>query len=382
MNKEEAQNLLKRYANNQCTPEEKILVERWYLKESDQPDSDRANDDLSQHENEMWLGTLKKAGLPAERSGARFYAKIASAAAILLFVGFGVYFFRLKEQPVVQKVVKVTDPLPGGKKAILTLSDGSRIILDDISNGTLAKQGNITINKTSDGQIIYDASGAAGEKGFEGTYNTISTPRGGEYQVILPDGSKVWLNSASSIRFPTIFSDQQRDVTLTGEAYFEVARNPARPFNVSANKMKVSVLGTHFNLMAYDDEASVKATLLEGSIRVSSGTSSALVKPGEQAHISAKNISVSQADVEEAMAWKNGYFYFKNTDIKSVMRQLSRWYDVEVEYGGGIPETVFSGKMYRNVNASKLLDILSYFKVNFRVEEPSYPSGKIKIVVL
>ncbi|HEY1009446.1 MAG TPA: FecR domain-containing protein [Daejeonella sp.] len=382
MNREEAQDLLKRYANNQCTPEEKILVERWYLKESGELDSGHGNNDLSQREKEIWLGTLKKAGLPDERGGIWLYVKIASAAVILLFVGFGGYFFTVKNEPVVQRAVKVTDALPGGKKAVLTLSDGSRIILDDISNGTLAKQGNITINKTSDGQLIYDASGAAGEKNFEGTYNTISTPRGGEYQVILPDGSKVWLNSASSIRFPTMFSGGQRDVTLTGEAYFEVARNPARPFNVSANNMKVSVLGTHFNLMAYEDEASVKATLLEGSIRVSSGTSSALVKPGEQAHISAKNISVSQADLEEAMAWKNGYFYFKNTDIKSVMRQLSRWYDVEVEYGGDLPATVFSGKMYRNVNASKLLDILSYFKVNFRVEEPSSPSEKIKIVVL
>ncbi|WP_276347641.1 FecR family protein [Daejeonella sp. JGW-45] len=381
MNKDEAQDLLKRYANNQCTPEERILVERWYLKESDEPDSDRADDDLSRYEDEIWLGTLKKAGLPPERSKFRLYVKLASAAAVLLFIGFGAYFLRLPEESVVQKVDRVSDLLPGGKKAVLTLSDGSRIILDDISNGRLAVQGNITISKSSDGQIIYDASGALQSAPEQG-YNTISTPRGGEYQVILPDGSKVWLNSASSIYFPTTFSDEHRSVTLTGEAYFEVAKNPGRPFKVSANGMEVSVLGTHFNLMAYDDEASVKATLLEGSIRVSSGRSSALVKPGEQAEMHAKNISVNQTDVEQAVAWKNGYFYFRNTDIKSVMRQLSRWYDVEVEYAGDTPETVFSGKMYRNVNASKLLDILSYFKVNFRLEEPSSSSERIKIIVL
>lgn len=382
MNKDEAQDLLRRYTNNQCTPKEKILVERWYLKESGQPDSEEVNNDISGRQKEIWQGTLKKAGLPAERNNVRLFLQIATAAAILLFIGIGVYFFKLRENPLVQKVNMVADPLPGGKKAILTLSDGSRIILDDISNGTLAMQGNIMIRKSADGQIIYDASGAANDAATERGYNMISTPRGGEYQVILPDGSKVWLNSASSIYFPTTFEGRQRIVTLTGEAYFEVAKDPARPFQVSANAIKVSVLGTHFNLMAYNDEASVKATLLEGSITVSSGSSSALVKPGEQADINAKTISVSKTDVEESVAWKNGYFYFKKTDIKSVMRQISRWYDIDVEYSARIPETVFSGKMYRKVNASKMLEILSYFKVNFRIEEAANPSGRRKIVIL
>lgn len=378
MNKEEAQDLLKRYTDNQCTPEEKVFVERWYLKESDKPDSEEVINDLSRQQKEIWQGTLKKAGLPSERNNVWLYVKIASAAAILLFIGFSIYFFRLKENPAVQTMVEVTDPLPGGKKAILTLSDGSRIILDDISNGTLAMQGNTTIRKSADGQVIYNATGVESEE----AYNMISTPRGGEYQVILPDGSKVWLNSESSIYFPTTFEGAERNVTLTGEAYFEIAKDPAKPFNVSANEVKVSVLGTHFNLMAYGDEASVKATLLEGSIKVSSGTSSALIKPGEQADINTGDLSVSQANIEEAIAWKNGYFYFKNTDLRSFMRQLSRWYDVEVEYRGNVPETVFSGKMYRNVKASKLLDILSYFKVNFLVERPLHPSGKLKIVIL
>ena len=382
MNKEEAKDLLKRYTNNQCTPEENILVERWYLKESDVSDSGEAYNNLSGKQKEIWHGTLKKAGLPVERINISLYVKIASAAAILLFIGFGSYFFSLHEGPAVPKVPHVADALPGGNKAILTLSDGSRIILDDISNGTLATQGNIIIKKSADGQITYDASGVSKNSGAKSVYNTISTPRGGEYQVILPDGSKVWLNSASSINFPTTFESTKRSVTLTGEAYFEVARDPARPFSVSAKETKVSVLGTHFNLMAYDDEPSVNATLLEGSINVSSGALSALIKPGEQAAMNGEIISVKKADVEEAVAWKNGYFYFKKTDIKSVMRQISRWYDVDVEYSAEVPETVFSGKMYRNVNASNVLEILSYFKVDFRMEEAAQPSGRRKIVIL
>jgi hypothetical protein len=369
MNIEEAQELLKRYADNQCTPEEKILVERWYLKESGESSSAIFAENLEGLNDEMWLGTLKKAGLKS------------AAAAILLFFAFGIYFYRSPEAaPNEQKVMKPADPLPGGSKAVLTLSNGTQIILDDIAIGKLAVQGNITIFKSENGQVIYDASAAANETGEAGN-NTISTPRGGQYQVILPDGSKVWLNSDSSINFPTSFTGAQRNVSLTGEAYFEVASNPQKPFNVSANRSKISVLGTHFNLMAYSDEAFLRATLLEGSIRVSSGAASLLVKPGEQADIKSENIIVSEADIAGSIAWKNGYFYFKKTDIKAVMRQISRWYDLDVEYRGEIPKTEFSGKMYRNVNATKVLEILSYFKVNYRLEEAG-SSGRRKIIIL
>ncbi len=384
MNKDEAGDLLRRYANNDCTPEEKILVERWYLQESGCEDSDDLQNNFSARESEIWKGTLKKAGLPPGRSRLRFIGSLASAAAILLFIGFGVYFFSLKDKvpETSSEIAKTTDVKPGGNKALLILADGSEIILDDSRNGTLVNQGNVVISKSADGHLVYDASRAVSENDRETAFNTISTPRGGQYQVVLPDGSKVWLNSASSIYFPTAFNGSERNVTITGEAYFEVVKNQGKAFSVLANGITVKVLGTHFNVMAYSDESSLKTTLLEGSVRVVSGRSATLIKPGQEAEVTNGNISVGSADTEEAMAWKNGYFYFKNTDIRSVMRQLSRWYDVDVEYKGAIPETVFSGKMYRNVNASKLLDILSYFKVNFRVEESSSPAGKPKIVIL
>lgn len=384
MNKDEARDLLRRYSNNDCTPEEELLVERWYLKESDRKNMVDYESNFSLMESEIWDGTLEKAGLPVEKNRMHILGRAASAAAILLFIGFGAYFFSLRgeQEPASPEIAKITDAKPGGNKAVLTLADGSKIILDHINNGILVNQGNVVISKSVDGQLIYDASGVASGNDLKTGFNTITTPRGGQYQVVLPDGSKVWLNSASSIYFPTAFSGDERNVRVTGEAYFEVVKNQGIAFNVLANGTTIKVLGTHFNIMAYSDESSLKTTLLEGSVRVVSGKSATLIKPGEQAEVTDGNIAVGSADIEEAVAWKNGYFYFKKTDIKSVMRQLSRWYDVDVEYKGHIPETAFSGKMYRNVNASKLLDILSYFKVNFRLEEASSPSGKQKIIIL
>lgn len=382
MNKDEARELLTKYTNNDCTPEEKALVERWYIKEAANQTLPDYKGDLSREKAEIWAGTKQKAGLaqPGLKAG-RIW--MASAAAILIFVSAGLYFFNLKQPKQAVAVIEKADVIPGGNKAILTLGDGSKIILDQAGNGTLAKQGNIVINKTADGQLIYNASNSAlNEKNLKVAYNTISTPRGGQYHVVLPDGSEVWLNSASSINFPTAFTGNERNVTITGEAYFEVMPSATKRFNVKANGTNVQVLGTHFNVMAYADETSVKTTLLEGSVKVSSGNAVNTIKPGEQAETIKGKINVSNADVDEAIAWKNGYFYFKDTDIKTVMRQISRWYDVDVEYKGAIPETVFSGKMYKNVNASKVLEILSYFKVNFRIENPLTQSGRKTIVIL
>ena len=378
MNTDEARELLARYTKNDCTAEEKVLVERWYLKEAAGQAFPEARIDFSKEKAEIWTGIRIKAGLS---SGRRIRAWVASAAAVLVVLSAALYFFR-SDQPQVPAVAgKKADVIPGGNKAVLTLADGFSIILDQAGNGTVAKQGNVVINKTGDGELIYDASARSKNNAIVG-YNTISTPRGGEYQVILPDGSKVWLNSASSINFPTVFSESERNVVITGEAYFEVASNASKPFIVKANGTSVQVLGTHFNVMAYTNEGSVKTTLLEGSVKVSSGRESNIIKPGEQAQITNGKINVSAANLEEAVAWKNGYFYFRNTDIKTVMRHISRWYDVDVEYRGAVPETVFSGKMYRNVNASKVLEILSYFKVNFIIEQPVTPSDKKTIVIL
>lgn len=270
--------------------------------------------------------------------------------------------------------------LPGKDRATLTLADGRVIDLDSSGAGLLAQQGNTSIiNK--DGKIIYDPN----KKGSgETIYNTISTPRGGQYQLILPDGSKVWLNATSSLKFPVTFTGNKRTVELTGEAYFEVAKNPVKPFHVMIPAQsgggggEVEVLGTHFDIMAYSEEQEIKTTLLEGSVKVSTKQSaqsgaegSAILKPGEQVSIS-QTSQLSQpipVQTEEVVSWKNGKFYFNNADIKVIMRQIARWYDVDVEYRNISPQTQLGGVVSRKED---LRQLLNYFeiagKVHFTIE--------------
>jgi transmembrane sensor len=296
------------------------------------------------------------------------------AAAILILISAGTYLF-LNNKPAkdiaqsksISRPLK-TDISPGGNKAVLTLADGTAIILDSAQNGIISQQGNTKVLKLNSGQLAYNT---LNNTPAEVLYNTISTPRGGQYQVVLQDGSKVWLNAASSLRFPTAFTGKERTVQLTGEAYFEVAKNAAMPFKVQVNKMEVSVLGTHFNVMAYDDESSIKTTLLEGSVRVTKGNANALLKPGQEAVLNPaeEGFKVDEADVDEAVAWKNGLFQFNSTGLKSIMRQISRWYNVEVSYEGDVSGKSFSGLISRNTNLSDVLKMLQLTReVQFKVE--------------
>ncbi|MEO6733180.1 MAG: FecR domain-containing protein [Ferruginibacter sp.] len=286
-------------------------------------------------------------------------ARIAAAASLIGFLFLGAYLMvnRNKANEVAKTVVKPktfkNDVLPGGAKAILTLADGSAIVLDDAQNGALAQQGNTKVIKFG-AKLSYDPA-QSGSKDI--VYNSISTPRGGQYQVELPDGSNVWLNSGSSLRFPTAFTGKQRRVEVTGEAYFEVAKNAAMPFVVSVGGAEVKVLGTHFNIMAYNDEAMMKTTLLEGSVEFMAGGNSNLLKPGQQSQLTPGGSIkvVSNVDVDQVVAWKNGLFHFENADIGTVMRQLSRWYDVEVVYENKNINDQFVLEMRRN---SKLSDVL------------------------
>ena len=247
--------------------------------------------------------------------------------------------------------------VPGGYRAMLTLADGSQIILDSAANGTLSQQGKTQIIKLDDGQLAYHAGAGTSEV----LYNTISTPRGGQYQVILPDGSKVWLNAASSLRFPSTFSGTERMVEITGEGYFEVAKNAAMPFRVKTGEIQVEVLGTHFNVKAYADEESVNTTLLEGSVKVvSKAKAGALLKPGQQATLKDNETAfrLSDVDVYHEVAWKDGLFDFDNDNIQDIMRQLSRWYDVEVSYAGQKLQNHYTGSIRREVNISKVFEML------------------------
>jgi transmembrane sensor len=312
----------------------------------------------------------------------QLWKKIAISAVVLLILSFGAYQLLNKQIRYQIALNKLKEVAPGGDKAILTLANGKQIVLNNTKNGLVATQGNIVINKTSNNQIIYNAS--AGDIAAV-SYNTITTPKGGQFQVVLPDGTKVWLNSASSLKYPTAFIGKERDVTLTGEAYFEVAKNKEMPFKVGTAGQIVEVLGTHFNVNAYEDEPIIKTTLLEGSVKISSakGVALGLLHPGQQSVFSpAKGeVIISDADTSQAIAWKNGLFYFKGADVASIMKSLARWYNIDVEFDGEMPQRRFSGKIYRNVNAAQVMEIIDYSAINYKVEDSKDGKTKKKLII-
>jgi ferric-dicitrate binding protein FerR (iron transport regulator) len=301
-----------------------------------------------------------------------------AAAAVVLIMATSIGWFWLNHASKTQvTTVAKNDIAPGGNKAVLTLADGSTIVLDNEANGVVAQEGNAKVVKLKNGQLMY-AKADDGSASASGTvaYNTLSTPKGGQYNIELPDGSKVWLNAASSITYPTAFDAKERKVQVTGEAYFEVARviteNDGKrvPFIVDIrNKTnggdmgQVQVLGTHFNINAYEDEDAVKTTLLEGKVKfVNRQKDSLLLKPGQQAIASKQtSLSIDQSpNVEQIMAWKNGVFHFENADIKAVMRQVSRWYDVEVIYKRSLDsDDHLFFEVTRNTNLSDVLRVLN-----------------------
>lgn len=312
--------------------------------------------------------TLKSKNFPAIR-----WIKVAAAACIILFISSFAYWLFLR--PAKDKLIAAANVphmeqtliKPGGNHAILKLGDGHTIVLDSAQNGNLVS-GNSKIKKQG-ALLVYDGSKPLKE-GTVVTYNTLSTPRGGQYQLVLPDGSKVWLNASSSIRFPTAFTGKERGVELTGEAYFEVTKNKEKPFHVNVNGMQIEVLGTHFNVNAYADECAIKTSLLEGSVKISKGNASGLLKPGQQGVLknNSNNIEIKKADMNQAVAWKNGLFQFDGANIKSIMRQIGRWYDVEIEYAGIVPERRFEGKISRDAQLSDVLKILELSNVNFSIQ--------------
>jgi len=306
-------------------------------------------------------------GLPALPRVHRihFIRRWGWAAAILAGVLIaGMYYFidRTQESPA-GKVAQIRDILPGSSKATLTLADGSSIGLDSTGN-QLIQQGVATVHQQN-GRLQYEVK----ETGLSVSYNTLSTPRQGQFQLLLSDGTKVWLNAASSIRYPTAFSGKERKVEVTGEVYFEVAGNAHQPFIVSVNKTEIQVLGTVFNINAYPDENKLCATLVSGLIKVNTPRESITLQPGKTAAVlpdgSAK---VSNANIKIVTAWKNGSFGFEDADIQTVFRQLARWYNIEVEFRGAVPKTTFSGEIERSLTLSQVLQGLSAGDIHYTLE--------------
>lgn len=365
MNKNEKRyyELAKKWLDGNITDAEKKEFDAWFNEGLDEdiivPPSFASSEEVLRQR--MLQTVSSKIGKRKYLKTERGLMQLAAASIFFILAGFALYLFSKKKEYAQQSMAisvqeKITPSIsPGGNKAVLVLGDGSQIVLDTAQTGTIANEQSTKIIKLKSGQISYTGSDASLSAT---TYNTLWTPKGGQYQLELADGSKVWLNSTSSLRFPTSFVGNERIVELEGEAYFEVAKNASAPFKVKVKDMEVKVLGTHFNIMAYADEAQIQTTLAEGSVQVSHQNQKLVLKPGQQSRVSAnKQLEAGAVDVDEVIAWKNGLFHFSDADIQSIMRQVARWYNVEIVYEDNIT-TKFNGTISKTVGIEKLFQML------------------------
>jgi ferric-dicitrate binding protein FerR (iron transport regulator) len=351
---------------NQPQQEESLLEElraAWHQYEPDDALKAFATPAVDRIEQRLFPGRQQPAPVSRLRS-IRKWSAIAAAAILLIIAGIAIW---KTQQPSQQPPVAVVqDAAPGGHKATLTLGSGQRIVLDTAANGQLALQGTVAISKQANGRIAYAPSAAAASAAV--VYNTLSTPRGGHYRLTLPDGTQVWLNAASSITYPVAFTGAQRKVTITGEAYFEVQKDPAHPFIVSKDDVDITVLGTHFNVNAYTDEPDLQVTLLEGAVRVAKPGSQLTLRPGQQAKVTTVVTLNGHPNTEAVMAWKNGTFNFNDKPVATSLRQLSRWYDVDIVYQGPVPNVNIAGEMGMDLNLSQVITVLQKMGVHVNLE--------------
>jgi len=362
--------VLERIRMGEASPEDEALAKSWLHQLNGDQVPGVSDEEMEVIGREMWQ-YIQAREVPVRR----LWPRIAAAASILIALGAGVFYISHKKQVPMQtaQVIK-QDIAPGHNQATLTLANGKKIILTKGLNGLLATQGKTAIN-ASGNTIVYNATKADQSV----SYNTLSTARGEQspYPLVLPDGSKVWLNAESSITFPTAFTGKQRRVTITGEAYVEVAHNSKQPFQVDANGVTIEDIGTQFNINAYKDEPNVTTSLIEGAVKVSHNSRSVLLKPGEQAAADAQNMQIKKVDIDEAIAWRSGYFSFNGQDIQGVIRQLARWYNLNVQYQGQLPQNNFKGEISRNVNASKVFKQLKDYGIDCRLQGNNLIISKI-----
>jgi hypothetical protein len=359
MDKKSIFELIDKCLDGNASPAEQRLLEEYYSRLQEEGGAAMEPDQellLKEKIYQAIEAGIKKPGLKSVAG----WKKLAIAASLFLAIGLGFYLINFKsrqqhkEEMLSQSASRVEDLPPGRDAAILTLADGKIVNLEKAPGNIVNSNGMQIINtngllqyqgKTSDHRLVY---------------NTLSTARGNQYQLQLEDGTKVWLNSASTLRFPVAFKGAERKVELSGEAYFEVAHNPAKPFKVVMDKQVIEVLGTHFNVNGYKDEAVVRTTLLEGSLRTSiANGESSLIKPGEQSVLRDAHLTINHSpDVEKVMAWKNGWFEFDQMDLDAIMRQVSRWYDVDIEYEGNLPNEKYGGRIRKSLPLSAVIDMM------------------------
>ncbi|SMC58179.1 FecR family protein [Pedobacter africanus] len=376
MENSKAKDLLKRYSEGKCSPEEAALVETYYNQFNVGPGSELTEETLEKNLDLVWENLSTR---PKKNNPKLWYSLAAAIAMVTVSVGL---FYALQPRHTLEPSAVLSAELnhiaPGSANAVLTLADGSKISLDSASKGRIATQGNVALNRGADNRLVYTNGRDVTTTNM---LNTIETPKKGEFQLNLPDGTKVWLNAASSLSYPVAFSGKERSVVLTGEAYFEVAHNKKMPFKVRTGTQELEVLGTHFNINAYGEGRGIRTTLLEGSVRLNQigSTEKRLLKPGQMAVLRGETFEVEPADTESEIAWKTGYFIFNEEEIQFVMQKISRWYDVNVTYSPGVLEKKlkFGGIVSRNRNLAVVLKTMERTgKVHFRLE------GEKNIVVL
>lgn len=367
MNKQQAQDLIDKFNSGVASREEIRLLDRWYINESNLQSDKPENLDYLNIQKEMWVRIL----LLKIKKKKLFWLRPTAAAALFISFSIGIYLLFPTKLTNRSEPEQGSNLFPGSNKAVLTLSDGQQILLSAAKRGQIASQGSALVNLVDDGKIKYNANPLKGEVAPRAIiYNKITTPRAGQYTVILADGTQVWLNAESSIRYPTTFLGQDREVELSGEAYFEVAKNRKKPFRVLVGKQVVEVLGTHFNINSYPNENYIKTDLLEGKVKITTGKDSVFLKPGQESVFMTRGstLLVKQADTYKAVAWKNGLFNFEKAELPQVMRELARWYDLEVYYQGKVPSTAITGTVDRNVNAAQFFRILKDLDIKFKIE--------------
>lgn len=292
------------------------------------------------------------------------YAAVASLIAFALITGIFAYHFYKKSIKASNEFVLNDIAAPKMNRATIKMTDGKIIYLDSSNKGTLASVDKVSLQKLADGSVVYTGTST------RMVYNLLTNPKGSKViDLVLSDGTKVWLNAGSSLEYPVSFPGAERKVKITGEAYFEVAHNPLKPFRVVKGETEVAVLGTHFNVKAYDDDNDIKITLIEGSVKVSKGALAKVIRPGQEAIVKYSNIDLQDADMESALAWKNGYFHFDKTSITDIMKEVGRWYDVDVVFEKSYEKRRFSGEISRDANLSQLLEIMNESNVNCRIQD-------------
>ncbi|OJV20582.1 MAG: hypothetical protein BGO21_08430 [Dyadobacter sp. 50-39] len=383
MSKEEFLQILEKYRKGSATEEEEAFLLAYYeLFESVQDRTDlkdaeqvRRLKESIKSEIDLRSAALEEVSAGGSKPGMLYRYAAWLVAATFLIVG-GLYFFKsrkpaqLAKMSPIESVQKSGRIVPGSYQATLTLGNGEVIRLDDQQKGLIRQQDGVSVQKRESGHLVYSAGKTA-----NAAVHTVSTPRGGQYQLTLSDGTTVWLNAATSIRFPAVFSDTIRSVELRGEAYFEVAHDAGKPFQVRSDGQLITVLGTRFNVAAYSDEPSTRTTLLEGKVKVMTTSpqreqrtgEGKILKPGQQSLLTGGLMQIANVDAENSVAWKNGYFRFDKADIRSVMRQIARWYDVEVEYRGKAGADLFAGEIKRDEDIANVLRIIQLNNVDVRV---------------